>query len=66
MKLVGSQTKKKKNLVQFLKGWDGPSPTTLRVEGECAFMLKIKILYIYFILYVCLFLKKQRFENVYS
>ena len=70
MKLVGAQTQKKnKKLVQFLKGWDGP--TTLRVEGECAFMLKIKILYILFCMCVyflknkglitvwkCVFLKK--------
>ena len=61
--------KKIKKLVQFLRGWDGP--TTLRIEGECAFMLKIKILYILFCMCVyflknkglitvwkCVFLKK--------
>ena len=48
--------KKNKKLVQFLRGWDGP--TTLRVEGECAFMLKIKILYILFCM--CVYFLKNK------
>ena len=48
--------KKIKKLVQFLRGWDGP--TTLRVEGECAFMLKIKNLYILFCM--CVYFLKNK------